>query len=438
MKSLLISVAGAWENCLCELLARRGHVVSVVNDIGKIGDVLAQADYELAFVGMDWASDKTIEICRQLRACSGAKPLEIIACGAVAGHDKMQVLSSAGINDCLTDPQNGAELEFRLALAESRVSGRSVSGAIQGPGGGHCLKDYSFDGAPKGFFRSSLEGKVLEIDQYLVDMLGYESREEAMRIDIARDFYLDPSVRMQLLTELSAENKTHEFFCKRRDGKPMAIRTTLRRVFDDAGKFLYLEGTIQDISASAKDQNLLRIQCDLALKLSDTSDLQTTLNEVLVTAMRIEGVDCGGIYLFNNSSGKFELTAWNGFPNWFVQSVSEYALDEPQMQYLMLGKALYLTVEELRHPSRPYFEKAGIKGGVIAPITHQGRVIATLNLASHTHKTILLSARMAIEAIAAQIGGSVARCASRIGKAHRPAKPAISFRHPEGHDLCPG
>ncbi len=96
-------------------------------------------------------------------------------------------------------------------------------------------------------------------------------------------------------------------------------------------------------------------------------------------------------------------------PDWFIQSVSQYALDEPQMQYLMQGKPLYLTTDLIRHPSRSGFERAGITAGAIAPITYQERIIGTLNLGSYTHKTILLSARRAIEAIALQIGGSVAR-----------------------------
>ena len=85
-------------------------------------------------------------------------------------------------------------------------------------------QDCSFSNVPKGFFRSSLEGKVIEADQCLVEMLGYESREELMRIDIARDFYVDPLMRLKLLTELSTDHKTHEFFCKHRDGRPIAIR----------------------------------------------------------------------------------------------------------------------------------------------------------------------------------------------------------------------
>ena len=409
MKALLAGVAGVWENSLRDLVGRRGHLISVVNDIRNIEARLADADHELVFVGMDWADDETIELCRQLRARRGLKPLAILACGAAPGHDKAQALLSARIDDCLTDPQNHAELEFRLALAESRVSGRAVSDAAQVPNIGQYRKDDSFAAAPKGFFRSSLEGKVLDVDQSLVDMLGYESREEAMRIDIARDFYFDPSMRRKLLTDLSAENKTHEFFCKRRDGRPLAIRATWRRVFDDAGKFLYFEGAIQDISASARDPNLLRIQCDLASKLCDTSDVQRTLNEVLASAVQIEGIDCGGIYLFNDSSGNFELATSKGIPDWLVKTVPLYSLDEPQMRSMVLGKPFYLTVEEMRHPSRAALEKTGIKAGVIAPIMHQGQVVATLNLASHTHNAILPSSRAAIEAITAQIGGSVAR-----------------------------
>ncbi len=409
MNSLLITVVAQWEKCLRELLVRRGHTFSVINDCRKIGPALEQADCSLAFVGIGEFNEEAIEICRQLRACWGAKPLQILVCGAVPGRDKIQALLAAGVDDFLSDPNNKAELEFRLALAEFRVSTSSNPAAIQGPCIGQKNNGISFKDAPKGYFRSSLEGKVLEVDQCLVEILGYESREELMQIDIPRDFYVDPLMRIKLLTELSTENKTHDFFCKHRDGRPIAIRMNWRRVFDDAGNFLYFEGTIQDISASIKDPNLLRIQYNLALQLSNTFDLRTTLNEVLNAAMQIEGVDCGGIYLFNDASRKFELAASIRLPDWLIQSVSQYALEEPQMQYMMQGKPLYLSTKMIRHSSRPGFEKAGIIAGAIAPITYQERIIGTLNLGSHTHKTILLSARCAIEAITLQIGGGVAR-----------------------------
>ncbi len=311
MKSLLIVLTAQWEKCLHEILLQRGHAFSVINDSREIGPAFEQTNYSLAFVGTGGSNDETVEIFRQLRACSWAKPLEILACGGSLKRDEIQALISAGVADFLSDPDNNAELELRLALAEFRVSRRSDSAAIQPPCVEQNNNEISFNDAPKGFFRSSLEGKVIEADQYLVEMLGYKSREELMRIDIARDFYIDPLIRLKLLTELSTENKTHEFFCKHRDGRPIAIRMNFGRVFDDAGNFLYFEGTIQDITASIKDPNLLRIQYNLALQLSNTFDLRTTLSEVLNAAMQIEGVDCGRIYLLKDSSRKFELAAFD-------------------------------------------------------------------------------------------------------------------------------
>ena len=158
-ESIFAGVVAAWENCLRDLVGRRGHLISVVNDIRNIDTVLADPDYEMVFVGMDGADDETIEICRQLRARRGLKPLAILGCGDAPGHDKIQAFLSAGIDDCLTDPQDHAELEFRLALAESRVSGRAVSDAAQGPGIGQCRKDDSFDVCAERFFPQQLGRK---------------------------------------------------------------------------------------------------------------------------------------------------------------------------------------------------------------------------------------------------------------------------------------
>jgi PAS domain S-box-containing protein len=412
MNTLLVAVAARWEDRLRELLARRGHTFSIVDDSGKIGATLEQADYKLAFVGIGEAIGEAVESCRQLRACSGAKPLEILACGASLQSDKIQALLSAGVNDCLIDADNNAELDLRLALAEFRVSRSPASGAIQQPGIAPCDYGNSCDGASKGIFRSSLEGKFLDVSQSVVDMLGYKSREELLQIDLARDLYIDPLMRNQLLSELSAELKTHDILCKRRDGSPIVVRITWRRVFDDAGIFLYFEGTVQDISQSIRSPHLLGIRYNLAFKLSTTFDFQTTLDLILDALIQIEGIDCGGIYLFNDSSQQFELAAAIGIPEWFIQSVSQFPLDLPQTQYIMQGKSFYLPIEESQLINKSLFEREGIKTVAVVPIQHQGRVIATFNLGSRTQTEISLNARRSIEAIAIQVGGNVARAQS--------------------------
>ncbi len=266
-----------------------------------------------------------------------------------------------------------------------------------------------FDNTVDGVFRTTYEGKIIAVNEGLVKMLGYDSREELMRIDLARDLYVDPSMRREIIEDPSVGLRTVELTWKRRDGKPIEVRTFGRRVVDDAGKLLYFESVVWDITASTIAANLLKIQCDLAVKLSGTCDLHTTLNEVLRAAMQIEGIDSAGVYLLNDASGVFELAASRGAPPWFVEAVSRYSLDTPRAQTLLQGSPLYLVSEDVQHPIRIALEKEGIKIVAIIPIVNQGRVIGTLHLCSHVQKKISLTARQALESIARQIGASVAQ-----------------------------
>ena len=54
-----------------------------------------------------------------------------------------------------------------------------------------------FEHVSCGVFISSKEGKFLQANHALIDMLGYESKEEFMNIDIAKDLYLNASDRQR-------------------------------------------------------------------------------------------------------------------------------------------------------------------------------------------------------------------------------------------------
>src|SRR5581483_1061407 len=47
------------------------------------------------------------------------------------------------------------------------------------------------ESAVYGMYRSSLDGKFLDVNPALVKMLGYSSAEELMAVDMRRDIYLD-------------------------------------------------------------------------------------------------------------------------------------------------------------------------------------------------------------------------------------------------------
>ena len=69
------------------------------------------------------------------------------------------------------------------------------------------------------------------------------------------------------------------------------------------------------------------IQRALSVSLAETDDLDQGLNLCLEACMQIAGMDCGGIYLFNDTSGALELIVHKGFKKAFVKGLMTYDKD---------------------------------------------------------------------------------------------------------------
>ena len=157
-----------------------------------------------------------------------------------------------------------------------------------------------------------------------------------------------------------------------------------------------------------KDENLIRAQRDLSLELSSISKLDEALHICLETAIQISGMDSGGIYLVDENSG-LQLVTHKGLSNKFIKNVTYFDAESPYTCLVLEGKPVYS-----RYRSLILFYKyprccVDLLAVAIIPMHHEGRVIACLNIVSHTLDEISISARSALETIATQIGNSIAR-----------------------------
>jgi two-component system NtrC family sensor kinase len=78
-----------------------------------------------------------------------------------------------------------------------------------------------FENVGVGVYVSSKEGRFLNANKALLDMLGYESKEEFLKIDIVKDLYLNPEDRrkFQEMVERDGSVVDLEVEFKRKDGK---------------------------------------------------------------------------------------------------------------------------------------------------------------------------------------------------------------------------
>ena len=109
-----------------------------------------------------------------------------------------------------------------------------------------------FEHALEGIFQTSKEGKYIAANPALVKMYDYKSFEELAGNlnNIATQLYVDPHRRAEFIRLMQENGQVLHFESevRRRDGKTLWISENVRSIHDDAGNFLYYEGTVDDIT----------------------------------------------------------------------------------------------------------------------------------------------------------------------------------------------
>jgi diguanylate cyclase (GGDEF)-like protein/PAS domain S-box-containing protein len=112
-----------------------------------------------------------------------------------------------------------------------------------------------------GICRCGAEGKFLDVNQTLVTMLGYGSRQELLTVNLASDIISDSCKRAQLLGRPGQDLKVEpvEIEWKRKDGTALKVRLSGREV-GGAGETECYEVIAEDVTKQRELEDHLRQQ----------------------------------------------------------------------------------------------------------------------------------------------------------------------------------
>jgi two-component system NtrC family sensor kinase len=150
-----------------------------------------------------------------------------------------------------------------------------------------------FDHVGCGVFVSTKEGKFLNVNQALLDMLGYRSKEEFLKIDIAKDLYLNPDDRRRFKEMIERDGRVidYEVEFKRKEGMPIPILLTGHARHDAHGNIIGYEGINVDQSQRKQMERELKEAHDFLNKV-----VMSSPNAILATDMK------GDIILWNRAA----------------------------------------------------------------------------------------------------------------------------------------
>jgi len=110
---------------------------------------------------------------------------------------------------------------------------------------------------PDGVYKSTHQGKFIDVNPAMVSMLGYADKEELMSIDIKKQLYFEASDRESLVLQEKLE-ETGVYRLKKKDGSGIWVEDKGWYNLDEAGNILSHEGIMRDITDRKHSEELLQ------------------------------------------------------------------------------------------------------------------------------------------------------------------------------------
>ncbi len=223
---------------------------------------------------------RVLRVNRSLAEFIGVRPAELIGMSMRA----LISISSDSAQPCpfcrpgtSTDEYLHPVLERSYLVSTSRIHG-ALNEGLQTV---HVLKDITdrreaerryrelFDNVQEGVFFSSPEGRFIEVNDALVRMLGYTTREEVLKLDIETHVYVSSEQRDGIVRRLQEQGSVRNFevTLRRRDGTLIHALENAFVVRDQQGNVLQYRGVVLDITEVRNFQAQLQRERDFTGKI---------------------------------------------------------------------------------------------------------------------------------------------------------------------------
>jgi PAS domain S-box-containing protein len=203
----------------------------------------------------------------------------------------------------LTSNGESKEAELCIALAKTPLGGQKgyvyIRDITERKKFEKDLKDSEeklrslFERVRHGLFISSKEGRFIECNQALLDMLGYPDKKDLLRKDLPQDVYVNLEDREMFMERVEKEEyvKDMEVEFKKKNGEKITVLLTAYSIKNEKGEIVGYEGVNLDITERKRIENELREANQFFTKL-----IESSVDGIIAADMR------GNIFIFNKGA----------------------------------------------------------------------------------------------------------------------------------------
>ncbi len=261
MRILFYSEAGDAERCVKELKRAQCKLsADIVFTSEEFAEHLKSKVYDIVvaeYPAPNWQGTQALELLQQLN-----KGVPVIYITYIDQAETIAKLITKGAADCIEMGNIGhLPVAIRRVLGESSLRDQRDQAEKKLR---HSQARYRalVGNLAYGMCRWNMEGKLVDVNQALVTMLGYPSKKELMAEGLAGIIFRDPSIRNQILEGGRSGNpvKPVEIDWKRRDGTNLKVRLSGREIMVDRGRIDGYEVIIENVTNQRELEDSLRHQ----------------------------------------------------------------------------------------------------------------------------------------------------------------------------------
>jgi PAS domain S-box-containing protein len=286
-----------------------------------------------------------------------------------------------------------------------------------------------FEDSKDMLYMVSVDGKLIEVNQAGVDLLGYGSKSEIIQGD-ARNAFLNLEDQKKIMERLREQGfvKDLEVKLKRRDGTPIDVLVTTNATRNDSGKIVSYEGTIKDISDRKKMEDELVQRTkelealnEMGALINQTLDIDRVLPSALEKAVHLTGYEMGGIHLANEEERTFELRHHFKHSARLAEMAKGLKYGEGAAgRAVTLKRPVIFSVDD--HPSSQIaliLREEGVQTILAFPLLVKRRVVGAITLLSRSRRDLSQREVHLLENIGNQVGLALvnAKLFSEVAKA---------------------
>ncbi len=263
-------------------------------------------------------------------------------------------------------------------------------------------------------FVTSVDGRIVELNQTGVNLLGYGSREEMIQV-YAGGVFVDSEDQKRLMERVRKEGFVRDFEAKlkRKDGAPIDVLITTNARRDDSGKIVSYEGSIKEISDRKRmEEELvqrtreLEALNEMGALINQTLEIHKVLPIALEKAVHLTGYEMGGIHLVNEQERTFEFKHHFNHSTRLANMAKSLTYGEGVAGRAVIFKhPIIVSIDHHPFPQvAAILREEGVQTILAFPLLGKGKVVGAISLLSRFRRDLSEREVRLLENIGNQIG----------------------------------